>query len=84
MAVGNPNHPVVRSMETEWHKIVALLMMRLGVRDVEVTTQDLLALDAWIAGGAVVADARRGEFWIRIMDDATASRLARREGGLAS
>ncbi len=28
---GNPNHPVSRALEAEWHKLTALVMQKLGV-----------------------------------------------------
>lgn len=78
---GNPNHPVVRQVESEWHKLCALVMHKLGTPEVEITQADIAALAA--AGVAIVADARGGRFVLRLLGEAEAERLARKEGGLA-
>lgn len=38
---GTPNHPVVKALEQDWHKVAALIMVKLGVTHVEITTEDM-------------------------------------------
>lgn len=81
----NPNHKVVRLARDQWHKIAALVMMKLGKTELEITPADVDK----IAGGNVniVLDARdeskTGVLTLRIVDDKTADALARQEGGRA-
>lgn len=81
----NPNHKVVRQAHDHWHKIAALIMVKLNVTELEFTMDDVNKL----AGGNmnIVLDARgeskTGTFKIRIVDDKTAAALAKHEGGRA-
>lgn len=61
----NPNHPVTQEVRDHWHKIVAVLMTKFGVTDVEILEEDV----AKLAGNnrAVVVDCRNGKFFIRMM-----------------
>lgn len=77
----NPNNPVTQQMHEQWHKVVALLMVDYGITEFEIT-EDMLRAFAHLGGGAVVADARGGRFVVRLVDNAEAERLARKEGGL--
>lgn len=81
----NPNHPVTRQARTEWHKIAALIMAKLGVKELTLSIQDI---ERALRGGLnIVLDARdereTGVLTVRIVDDATAAELARKEGGRA-
>lgn len=81
----NPNHKVVRQAREQWHKIAALIMVKLGLTELQLTLEDVEK----IAQGNVniVLDARGGRetgvLTVRIVDDQTAEELARREGGRA-
>jgi len=78
----NPNHKVVRSARDQWHKIAALIMVKLGKTELTITLQEIESL---IGKGNVniVLDEKPHALIIRIVDDKTASELARREGGRA-
>lgn len=76
----NPNHPVTREVHDHWHKIAAILMMRLGVDALEITEDDVRELGD--SDRSIVADARGGKFVVRMMGRMEAERLARKEGGL--
>jgi hypothetical protein len=72
----NPNHAV-------WHKIVLLLMTRLGIKNFEITPA---MLDQLSEGDAVVLDARNGKMFVRHLTREEAVVLilssAKQEGGL--
>lgn len=81
----NPNHKVVLQARHQWHKIAALIMVKLGLTELQLTLDDVNK----IASGNVniVLDARgeneTGILTVRIVDDKTANELARKEGGRA-
>lgn len=79
MAVsGNPNHPVVKKLDQEWHKLCAILIRMMGVDTVEILPEDVAA----IQGMNIVADARNGRFLLYLVNDEDAERLAKEAGGL--
>ncbi len=80
---GNPNHPVVRQLDTEWHKLVAVLVHHLGLTEFEITAEMISEFANKREGHAVVADARGGRFVLRLVSAEEGERLARQEGGLA-
>ena len=76
----NPNHPATQAVREQWHKIAAIIMVKQGLTEMEITPDDinhLAALDQ-----AILADCRGGRFVIRMMDEKDAMKLARAEGGL--
>ena len=81
----NPNHKVARQARGQWHKIAALVMVKLGVKDLELTMEDVEKASAGNLN--IVLDARgesnTGKLVVRLVDDATAERMAREEGGMA-
>lgn len=81
----NPNHAVTRAAHDQWHKIAALILVKLGIKEVKIGREDV---DKLTAGNVnIVLDARKetetGFMTIRIVDDKTAMELARKEGGRA-
>lgn len=76
----NPNHEVVRQVRGQWHKIAALIMVKLGKTELEITLADVEKI---MSNTNIVLDARGAtdSFKVRIVDDKTAAELARREGG---
>jgi hypothetical protein len=82
----NPNHKVVRQAHGQWHKIAALIMVKLGKTELELTMADVNKIAAGNVN--IVLDARgereSGIFRVRIVDAKTADKLARKEGGRAS
>lgn len=81
----NPNHKVVRQARQEWHKIAALIMVKLGLTELQLTLDDVNKVAAGNVN--IVLDARgeseTGILTVRIVDDKTAAALARTEGGRA-
>jgi hypothetical protein len=82
----NPNHKIVAQAREHWHKIAALIMVKLGLTELRFTMDDVNKL---VGGNMnIVLDAREesktGTFYIRIVDDKTAAALARNEGGRAA
>lgn len=81
----NPNHKVVRQAHDQWHKIAALIMVKLGKTELELTMADVNKIAAGNVN--IVLDARgereTGILRVRIVDDKTAESLARQEGGRA-
>ena len=81
----NPNHKVVRQAHDHWHKIAALIMIKLGLTELELTLADVEKVAAGNIN--IVLDARgesqTGKLVIRIVDDKTAAEMARKEGGRA-
>lgn len=78
----NPNHKVVRQAHDHWHKIAALIMVKLNLTELELTMDDVNKLAR--GNTNIVLDARgeskTGKFKIRIVDDKTADALAKQEG----
>lgn len=81
----NPNHKVVRQARDQWHKIAALIMVKLGLTELKITPDDINKIAAGNVN--IVLDARgeseTGILTIRIVDDKAADELARKEGGRA-
>ena len=78
----DPNHPVLREAHDHWHKLVAILMLKFGVTEVEITIPDILKLE----GVAVCLDERgskkTGKMHLRLMTEAEGEKLAIEAGGL--
>jgi N-glycosylase/DNA lyase len=81
----NPNHKVVRQAHDHWHKIAALIMVKLGLTELKLTLDDVNKVAAGDIN--IVLDARgereTGVLTVRIVDDKTADAMARQEGGRA-
>ena len=81
----NPNHKVVQQARDHWHKIAALIMVKLNLTELEITHADLEKL----TGGNIniVLDARgesiTGKLTIRIVDDKTVVRDGEERGRVA-
>jgi predicted nucleic acid-binding Zn-ribbon protein len=76
----NPNHPVTRMTSDMWHKIAAVIMLKHGLTEVEITSEDVQMLGDM--DKAIVADCRNGQFIIRVVSMEEGESLARKEGGL--
>ena len=75
----NPNHPVAAAMRTEWHKIAALLLAKTGNGHVVITEADLQLIPP---GGGIAIQELPDGLHLRLVDQVTAQRLARENGGL--
>lgn len=80
MITGNPNHPVVKEMEGNWHKLAAILMLKFGVRNLEILPEDVRLMTE---GMGIVADTRDGKFFLRVVTREEGDALAREHGGMA-
>ena len=79
---GNPDHPVVREVESQWHKLCAMALFLSGKDEIQITPEDL---ERFIASGKanIVVDTRGGvNMTLRLVSDAEGERLARKHGGL--
>lgn len=82
----NPNHPLLQQSRAHWHKIAALIMVKLKRKQLVITQDDV---DAISHGNInIVLDGRKefcpsGGLIIRIVDDETAQAMAKEGGGAA-
>jgi hypothetical protein len=78
----NPNHKIVRQAHDHWHKIAALIMVKIGKTELDFTIDDCKKLESNVN---IVLDASKesatGVLTVRIVDDKTAVELALKEGG---
>lgn len=76
----NPNHRALVQAREQWHKFCAILMLKLGRDEVEITMDDVLRLGD--NEKAIVLDERGGRCVLRMVSMEEGRRLARQEGGL--
>lgn len=75
----NPNHPVTREVHDLWHKVAALLVMRMGGGQVTIPESDISKLE----GSAITIKFVDGVgIELNIVSIAEGERLAKAEGGL--
>ena len=77
----NPNHRATQAAHDHWHKIAALLMFKMGKKNVTITTQEINSAFNEQLNISVQFDDEVG-ILLRLVDDKEAMELARREGGL--
>lgn len=77
----NPNHPVVRTLHDQWHGIAAVMVRKFGVEgnEVIITQADLARLQS---GNCLVVQELEDGLHLKLVDEETAVRIARKEGGL--
>lgn len=78
----NPNHPVTQAIDDQWHKLLALVLVKLGQERVVLTEEDVDAIAARPGGTVVVAHSHRDSIELRIVTEAEGEALARKAGGL--
>jgi hypothetical protein len=80
----NPNHPVTASLHDYWHKIVAVILHKLEIKEVVITAQDVVNLQLSYLDDipSVLAHDQADGIHIRIVSGTEAQRLAKKEGGL--
>ncbi|TAL43980.1 MAG: hypothetical protein EPN91_05285 [Salinibacterium sp.] len=77
----NPHHPVTMGLHAEWHKLLAIVMWKLNVREIVLTEADIRGFVAHLPdGSAVLAHDKRDGLHLRLIDACEAERLAREEG----
>lgn len=74
----NPNHPTSRAVAEHWNRIAAILVYKAGGHAV-ITPEDINGLPGFV--GITVQEKPDG-LHLRLVDEATAHRLARENGGL--
>lgn len=77
----NPNHKATIAAHDHWHKICALMMFKMGVREFVISPQEIIkAFDTQLNIAVQFDD----EIGVRLflVDEDQAMDLARREGGL--
>ncbi len=74
----NPNHPMTQDMRDQWHKITAMLMLKFGVTETTITAADVLSMpiDTFI----VIEETKEG-LQLKLVSEAEAQRLVKKEGG---
>lgn len=72
----NPGHPVSQLAQEEAVKLLGIVLNKLGVDEIEITDQDILALDR-----AIVHDSRNDRYVVRLIPMEEALRLAAEEPG---
>ena len=77
----NPNHPVTAAMSEQWHKIVAIMMHKLGLTRLEITPADIQAF-AESGSSGITARTENEVIELNLVSWEEAERLARKEGGL--
>jgi len=77
----NPNHRATQAAHDQWHKIAALLMFKMGKKDIIIKTQEITSAFNEQLNISVQFDDNVGII-LRLVDDKEAEALARREGGL--
>ena len=77
----NPNHPMTTTVHDQWHKVVALLMLKLRQNHVEITVSDVEKLAQ--NPSAVTIQTKGDKIVLDLIPMAEAERLAKKEGGLA-
>lgn len=77
----NPNHPAVVGAHDHWHKIAALLMLKMGVTKTVISPAEIERLGDSETNIAIKFNDSTG-IELYIIDNNEAARLARREGGL--
>lgn len=78
----NPNHPTTIALHYQWHKVLAAILVKLGISEVRLSEADLNRLALNPDGYNVVAEGMPDSLSIRIVSDAEAERLAKKAGGL--
>lgn len=75
----NPEHPVTKAMENNWHKIVALMMLKLGLKEMIFTEEEIDELAK--TPSAVAIRMKTHSIELHLMSEEEGARLARKEGG---
>lgn len=81
MSERNPHHPVTEKVHDHWHKICAMLLVRLGVKiddgEIIITLDDVQRLDALGQGTIIIHDTHDG-LHLRLASEAEAEKWLRR------
>jgi hypothetical protein len=80
----NPNHKVTQGLHDHWHKIAALILHKLGVKQVVIDLDDFQSLEDSYPNGmpCVVAQDKDNKLTIWLVTEQEGRELAKKEGGL--
>jgi hypothetical protein len=73
---------MTRAAEDQWHKIAALILHKLGRRDVVITAADIAAATGGDEMLCVVLDEQADGLHVRLVTEAEGRALAKKAGGL--
>ena len=73
----NPNHPVTRATDEEWHKLCALILSKLGIDRIYIAAEDIAALEARPGGTVMLCHAHQESLELRLVTEQEAERIAR-------
>lgn len=77
----NPNHPTTMAAHEQWHKIVALLMLKMGVKEAVISPEEIARLEGSDTNIAIRFDDKVG-IMLMLVNSTEARLLVRQEGGL--
>ncbi len=79
----NPNHQMSKVMDDYCPKLLALVMMKLGISEIEITNQDMLdSIGPDRVEKVVACIGKQESIVIKLMTLKEAERAAKQEGGL--
>jgi len=81
MHTGNTQHPVSVALESQWHKLLAILMLRDYDGSVDISSADVSRAIEEPGGINITAREVDGAIQLRLVSDAEAERLVETEGG---
>lgn len=61
----NPKHPVTAAASEHWHKIAALVMFKLGVKEVNISDADMLSYQAATDSPTIVLHAEQANLKLK-------------------
>ena len=76
----NPNHPVTQLVREHWHKIAALIMLKMQLKVVEFSLAEVEQLGKEETN--IVFHATETTIFVRLVSNEEAKTIARRVGGL--
>lgn len=82
MSALNPNHPVTQMASENWHKLLAVLMLKLGIENIHLTEADVARMGD--NQKAILMHAHADSIELKIVSLEEGARLAREHGGLPS
>ncbi len=79
----NPNHPVTQEIRQHWHKLCAIALFTLDVRELEITVEDMEKFTRELGDDAAIVVKAKGKILtLKLVKGEEAKRLVKDEGGL--
>lgn len=82
MSEVNPNHPVTQSMRDQWHKIVVLLMQKMGVTETVIPMQELVTFESSSHRFITIQFDDSKGIMLKLLTEKEAMELAAKAGGM--